>query len=313
MALKGLVSVVIPVEPGGSVAPCLKALKSLPRDEKSLIREVFVAEGQHPSRQRNLAVAEAKAPWILFLDSDSRLQAGALPALLQAGEKLGAAMVGGPNLPPADEPFWGRAFQRVLGSWLGSMSSRARYKAVGARRLASEKELILCNLLARKDAFGKVGGFREDLYPNEENELFNRLQAQGSFLAYEPRAVVLRPRRHSVGAFALQAFRYGRGRAQQIRANFFVSDLINLLPLLLWPGWLLLILHPLWLAGLLALLTASLAAALVAPHGSLAVEGFLYLPLLALRHHAYAAGLLVGSVQKAPPRPPQVDLKREAW
>jgi len=36
--------------------------------------------------------------------------------------------------------------------------------------------LILCNLLARKDAMIELGGFNEALYPNEENALMDELQ-----------------------------------------------------------------------------------------------------------------------------------------
>lgn len=307
-ALKSGVSVVIPVEPGGSVAPALEALKSLPKAEKALIGEVFVAEGRHPSRQRNLAVSRAKGAWILFLDSDSRLQAGSLAVLLGAQAGLDATVVGGPNLPLLDEPFWGRVFQGVIGSWLGSMRSRARYAPVGLRRLATEKELILCNLLVERAAFSAVGGFREDLYPNEENELFNRLQAQGHRLAYEPQAWVRRPRRAGVAAFATQAFRYGRGRAQQMRANFFASDLVNLLPLALVPLWAGLLLAPHgWQIGLFLVF---IAAFMTARGKSFGVESMPYLPMLALRHHAYAAGLVVGAFQGAPQRPLEVRLTR---
>jgi GT2 family glycosyltransferase len=313
-ALKGKVSVVIPVEPGGSALACLKALESLPKAEKGLIFEVLLAQGQHPSRQRNLAVAQAKAPWILFLDSDSRLVPGTLTALLDASRQMKAAVVGGPNLPLKDEPFWGRVFQRVIGSWLGSMASRARYKAVGYRRLSNEKELILCNLLVDRKAFLAVGGFNEALYPNEENELFNRMQAQGQKLAYEPDAIVLRPRRHSVAAFAYQAFRYGRGRAQQMRANFFVSDLVNLLPLLLVFFWASLVLCPGWAVRVAIWVVVVLGLTLVPVRSSTSrFEWFFYLPVLALRHHAYAIGLIAGAFQNAAKRPFEVHLKRVPW
>ncbi len=59
------------------------------------------------------------------------------------------------------------------------MASRARYRAVGGRRRCGEKELILCNLLLSRKVFLSNGGFREDLYPNEENEFLNRLLAGG--------------------------------------------------------------------------------------------------------------------------------------
>jgi GT2 family glycosyltransferase len=313
-ALKGKVSVVIPVEPGGSVLAALKALKALPKAEKALICEVLVAEGRNPSRQRNLAVAQAKGEFIHFLDSDSRLESGALPALMRTANALKAVAVGGPNLALQDEPFWGRVFQAVQASWLGSMSSRARYTPVGESRLSGEKELILCNLLFDRQVFSKTAGFREDLYPNEENELFNRLQAQGLGLAYEPGAIVRRPRRPGPTAFAQQAFRYGRGRMQQMRANFFLSDLVNLLPLLLIPYWAMFF----WFPRNMAIITAILFIQ-VAFIGGPSKGGWrtwvsqLYPFMLALRHHAYAVGLLVGLFQRPPQRSKDVKVARTPW
>ncbi|HXC65072.1 MAG TPA: glycosyl transferase family 2, partial [bacterium] len=201
----------------------------------------------------------------------------------------------------------GRALDRVLGSWAGSMASQARYRAVGPRRACGEKELILCNLLLSREIFLGNGGFREDLYPNEENELFNRLLAAGHRLAYEPAAAVRRPRRHSVGAWIRQSFRYGHGRARQIRANPYPSDLLNLLPLALPLAWILAWLAPWpWLgpAVPLAYAVACLGAYRGRPDLGL---------LLAMRHHAYAAGLLAGAWGVQAPRPQAVALERATW
>ncbi|HTB34226.1 MAG TPA: glycosyltransferase [bacterium] len=301
------VAVVVPCEPAGDPRPCLEALRALPKADRARVAEVWVARGLNPSRQRNLAAARARAPWILFLDSDSRAQPGQLPALLAAAEKLGAVAAGGPNLPLAQEPPLGRALDRVLGSWAGSMASRARYRAVGQRRACGEKELILCNLLLSRRAFLDHGGFREDLYPNEENELFNRLRAAGCTLAYEPTAAVRRPRRHSVGAWIQQSFRYGHGRARQIRANPYPGDLLNLLPLALPLAWAGAWLAPwAWFGPALPLAYALACLAAYRGRPDLGL-------LLALRHHAYAAGLLAGAVGRQEPRPLDVRLERVAW
>ncbi len=69
----------MPCEPAGNPRSCLAALRALPKAERALLAEVWVARGLNPSRQRNLAAARAAAPWILFLDSDSQAQPGQLP------------------------------------------------------------------------------------------------------------------------------------------------------------------------------------------------------------------------------------------
>lgn len=299
------VSVVVPCEPGGDPSACLQALKSLPKAEKSLILEVFVVWGRHPSRQRNQAALQARGAWLLFLDADSRLSPGSLPALLDSARRFGAVAVGGPNLPPADESPLGLAFDRVLGSWAGSGASRARYASVGLARVCGEKELILCNVLMRREAFAHAGGFREDLYPNEENELFNRLRAAGLRLVYEPQATVRRPRRQSVWDFTLQAFRYGRGRTQQMRRNAYWSDAVNLAPaalqLSLLGTKLLGFRQPLyWLWPCAYALACALSQGFSLPRGF----------YLILRHQAYAFGLWAGLIQTAAARPQALRIQR---
>ena len=71
----------------------------------------------------------------------------------------------GPNLCPPEAPPLEQVFALVLASWLAFGPSRARYAAVGQARETSEKELILCNLLARRQAMLDLGGFNEALYP----------------------------------------------------------------------------------------------------------------------------------------------------
>ena len=97
--------------------------------------------------------------------------------------------------------------------------SRARYIAVGQCRETSEKELILCNLAARRATMLELGGFNEALYPNEENALMDELQKRGGKLIYDPQFLVARRRRSSLNSFARMLMTYGRGRAEQFRLH----------------------------------------------------------------------------------------------
>jgi succinoglycan biosynthesis protein ExoA len=159
----------------------------------------------------------------------------------------GAHVVGGPSLTPDDEPCLSRCIAYALGTRLGAWTMRARYAPVGCCRPATEKELIGCNLSVRRDVFWAVGGFREDLFPNEETELINRLRRCGYAAIYDPELVVWRAQRRSLAALARQFFSYGRGRMRQITRTFppsgivFLAPGIGLLclassPLLLWRG-----------------------------------------------------------------------------
>jgi hypothetical protein len=139
-------------------------------------------------------------------------------------------MVGGPNVCPPDAPGLEQVFALVLASWLAFGPSRARYTPVGTVRETGEKELILCNLMARRDAILELGGFNEALYPNEENALMDELQKRGGRLIYDPAFKVLRRPRPTLKAFAKMLMNYGRGRAEQFRVHPTFGSALNFVP-----------------------------------------------------------------------------------
>jgi succinoglycan biosynthesis protein ExoA len=192
--------------------------------------EVLVSVGRNPSQQRNLGVEKSRGPLVYFLDDDSEVIPGT-PGILAAHFEEGrTAVAGGPNLcPPQATPFE-NTVSAVLASWMGSFSVRNRYAAIGAAKEATEKDLILCNMMVRRRTFLKEGGFRKDLYPNEENEFLNRLLHSQYRLVYDPAGAVFRHRRKNLRDFCYQSFRYGRGRAQQMKVYPCLSDLVHLVP-----------------------------------------------------------------------------------
>lgn len=226
--MKNSYSVVIAVDRIDKPLPVLKGLSQLPAAERP--KEIYACVGKNPSLQRNSGVSLCKTPMVYFLDDDSVVNPGTPQHLLSHFEQSRTAVVGGPNLVPPSASSFERTVNAVLASWLGSFSVRARYASIGAVREATEKELILCNMMVRRDSFGSEGGFRVDLYPNEENEFLNRLLHKGYRLVYDPGAAVYRSRRKSLWAFCYQAFRYGRGRARQMKVYPCLSDLIHLAP-----------------------------------------------------------------------------------
>lgn len=207
-----LVSIIIPVKPGGRVK-ALECVKWLDYPVERL--EVFVSEGNQPSRQRNEAAAKAKGEILYFLDDDSCPVPDALKRMVGHFEDEKVAVVGGPSITPEVDTLFQRSCGAALGSLLGGFSIRNRYRRVGEARVSSENELILCNLAFRKSSFLEEGGLNEGLYPNEENELMNRLQKNGNKLIHDPEAYVLRSQRNTLRAFVKQMLNYGRGRAEQ--------------------------------------------------------------------------------------------------
>ena len=316
------VSIIIPARPEQIEIKAVTASKALDYPAEHL--EIIVARGKHPSIQRNAALIAAGGDLIYFLDDDSVPEPKNLRRIIGHFSDPDVKMVGGPNICPADAPPLEQVFAMVLASWVAFGPSRARYTPVGSVRETSEKELILCNLVARREALTELGGFDEKLYPNEENALMDQLQDAGGKLLYNAQMVVHRRPRHSLKAFAKMVMTYGRGRAEQFRVNptmgsapnfvppLFVAYLV-LLPLILW-------LTPSQRPGALSLLViyvlTLLAQGVALTRSGETRHALAAIPLIFLTHVLYGVGFWRGlftNLNSSDGRPPtEVTLEKVA-
>jgi succinoglycan biosynthesis protein ExoA len=221
------VTVLIAARPGQVEVKAVPA--SLRLDYPPGKLEIIMARGKQPSAQRNAGMKAARGELIYFLDDDSVPPPENLRRAVPHFQRPEVKMVGGPNVCPENAPSLEKVFALVLGSW-ALASSRARYTPVGQLRETSEKELILCNLVARRDILLELGGFNEALYPNEENALMDELQKRGGKLIYDPGFKVARRPRATLKAFARMLMTYGRGRAEQFRLHPTFGSALNFAP-----------------------------------------------------------------------------------
>jgi glycosyltransferase involved in cell wall biosynthesis len=282
--------------------------------------EIIVARGRQPSVQRNAALRAAHGELIYFLDDDSAPVPGNVRRAVSHFTDPSVQMVGGPNVCPREAPPLEKVFARVLASWLAFGPSRARYVAVGQVRQTSEKELILCNLFARRRTMLELGGFNEALYPNEENALMDDLQKRGGKLMYDPQLVVQRRPRSSLKAFARMLMTYGRGRAEQFRLLPTFGSALNFVPpvfclylvalpfLLALPSLRLVCLAPLAFYAL-----AVLAQGVVLAAGGQVWQSLAAIPLVVLTHILYGFGFWRGlfTPLKPPEKRPPVEVVLE--
>ena len=222
------VTVLIAARPGQAEVKAVAASRVLDYPTDKL--EIIVARGKQPSAQRNAGMKTACGELIYFLDDDSVPRPDNLRRIVAHFKRPEVKMVGGPNTCPEDAPGLEQVFGRVLASWLAFGPSRARYIPVGRVRETSEKELILCNLIARRESMLKLGGFNEALYPNEENALMDELQKRGGKLIYDPQFLVARRPRSNMKSFSRMLMTYGRGRAEQFRLHPTFGSALNFVP-----------------------------------------------------------------------------------
>lgn len=299
------VTVIIPARLEETTVRAVAAARQLDYPPEKL--EILLARGKQPSVQRNAAIRAATGDILYFLDDDSRPLEGNLRRAVRQFNSPEVKMVGGPSICPPEAPALEQTLALVMGAWLAFFTSCARYRSVGQLRATGEKELILCNLLARRDALLELGGFNEALYPNEENALMDELQKRGGKLLYDPQLVVYRRPRATFKAFCRMLLNYGRGRAEQFRLQPTLGSAPNFVPPL----------FCLFLAALPFLpplcrwvLVAYGVAVLVQAAAVVPVKKLHWLPavmgLIATSHVLYGLGFWRGCFTKPKPPPPAI-------
>jgi succinoglycan biosynthesis protein ExoA len=300
-------TIIIAARPDQAEVKAVKAARQL--DYPPELLDIIVARGNQPSVQRNTALRAARGELVYFLDDDSIAPRGNLRRAAGYFSDAKVQMAGGPNLCPPEAPPLEQVFALVLGSWIAFGPSRARYAPVGSLRDSSEKELILCNLIARRETLLGLGGFNEALYPNEENALMDDIQKRGGRLLFDPGFFVHRRPRGTLKSFVKMLMTYGRGRAEQFRLNPTFGSALNFVPPLFCVYLLALIIlellplenHPFkfFVAVPLAIYFAAIILQTLAlmPAGGI-VRGLLAMPLLVASHLFYGLGFWRGLFTK---------------
>lgn len=210
-----LVSFIIPCPPHLEIVDSIASIENLdyPKDRV----EIIIERGTNPSAQRNRGIRKAKGEFVAFIDSDVTLERNWLDIAISAFDSPEVALVGGPNLTPPSDPYLAHCFGYAMSSYFGTATMSYRYSIRGANKEVSEQYLILSNMCCRRSIFDEIGYFNEQLFPNEENELMNRINMAGYKNVYISGLVSYHPRKRNFKGFVRQLYQYGEGRASQTR------------------------------------------------------------------------------------------------
>ncbi len=163
-----------------------------------------------PAKKRDLGALCAKGEILAFLDDDAYPKKDWLKKAIPhfKNEKIGA--VGGPAITPKSDYFLQKVSGAIFESYLGGGGARDRYLSIGKTREIDDWPTV--NLLVRKQAFEKIGGFDTAFWPGEDTKLCLDLINAGYKIIYEPQAIVYHHRRSDLLNHFKQIGNYGLHR-----------------------------------------------------------------------------------------------------
>jgi succinoglycan biosynthesis protein ExoA len=213
-------------------------------------------QGQIPT-SLNMGLASAQGQWLVRVDGHSTVPEDYVRVLvghLRTGRWGG---VGGRKDGAADTPR-GRAIAAALGSRAGVGNSAYHYAS-----RPQETDHVPFGAYPVELLRG-LGGWNEDLVANEDYEMDHRIRLQGKRLLLDPAVRVRWRSRETLRALARQYLRYGRGKADVVRAHPRSIQLRHMAAPLLVAGvlpWLALLVLAPWVAAAIAGLYLTLVVA----------------------------------------------------
>ena len=188
-----------------------------------------------PADKRDLGAQVARGRFLAFIDDDAYPAAGWLKAALPHFEDQSVWAVGGPGITPENDGYRAQVSGWTYSSWIVSGPARHRYIPERARAVDDYPSM---NLILRRSAFERVGGFDSSYYPGEDTKLCLEIVRLGGRIMYEPQALVYHHRRPVMLGHLRQIAGYGRHRGYFARAFPETSRRISYFLPSLWLVWL---------------------------------------------------------------------------
>lgn len=159
------------------------------------------------SGARNLGLEHATGEVVAYTDADARADEDWLRYLVVALQRPGTAGVGGPNLPPPEDPPVAQCIARAPGGPVHVLLDNERAEHVPGCNMAFWREKLL-----------EIGGF-DPIYraAGDDVDVCWKLQDLGYTIRFHPAAIVWHHRRGRVRDFWRQQVGYGRAETMVAR------------------------------------------------------------------------------------------------
>ncbi len=267
--------------------------------------EVIIERGTNPSRNRNRGVKGSKGDIIVFLDDEVHFDKDFLTKADRFFQNYtNYDILGGPQLTPENDTFFGKMSGMALASFFGTFTVSNRYKKGSINLEATEFDITSANCFIKREVFEKIGYLHLFLYPAEEREFYSRAQAAGFKIAKSPGVAVYHHRRSNLWSLAKQTFGYGVTRPQKeiiargklyLELEFILAGLFSIyvtfLPLLftLWK---------LFIIPFFVYLLFIIAGTIVESITNRSLAGLILFPVLFFTiHYSYGWGLARGFIK----------------
>lgn len=195
------------------------------------MRIVENAENRGFGAANNLAFTLSRSPFVLLVNPDTVVMAGAIDALIERARSDARIAACGPRLLNADGSLQTSVWRNPPAAWEIVLSNLRLYRLLPERirgelllgphwrhdRPKQVRMLSAAALLVKREAIDAVGGFDErfHLY-GEDNEWCLRMAKAGWLLLFEPAAVV----RHDEARSTLTRWTSLEKRQRQLEAGF---------------------------------------------------------------------------------------------
>ena len=169
-----------------------------------------------PAIKRDMGAAASRYEYLAFLDDDAFPAKDWLNIADKYFREQNVEALGGPGMTPIGSSLGEQASGLFYETKVGGGGLVFRYRPVGKPFFVDDYPTV--NLLVRKDAFNRVGGFDNNYWPGEDTKFCLDLVNAGGRILYVPELLVWHHRRALLRPHLKQVGGYGRHRGYFVKA-----------------------------------------------------------------------------------------------